>query len=262
MRPYRFYLKTCVIGLIIACLLAACRASDPFTALEAGETGRVVRIIDGDTLALDTGQSVQLVSIIAPAPPRNDTPGEPYADESFRRLETLALGRTVQLFYSGLTRDRYKRALAHVRTIDTVGRDIWLNEEMVRSGGARVRLYADTALFSDHFLNLEREARAAQKGLWQETAYMPQRAVDLEPSVSGFMLLYGELGPAQDVSDTRSARYNSCERALMGSALQVRISHAAQHWCVSDLNGTTVFLRGWIKDGYITLRHPQHLSIE
>jgi endonuclease YncB( thermonuclease family) len=61
-------------------------------------------------------------------------------------LEDMALGREVQLFYAGLTRDRYDRTLAHVMTTDALGPDLWLNREMVARGGARVRVYPDTAV--------------------------------------------------------------------------------------------------------------------
>ena len=56
-------------------------------------------------------------------------------------LEDMALGREVQLFYSGLTRDRYDRALAQLRTTDALGPDLRLNAEMLRRGGARLRIY-------------------------------------------------------------------------------------------------------------------------
>ena len=48
-------------------ILAACNAKSPLPDMQPGETGRVVRVIDGDALVLDTGQSVRLVSIEAPA---------------------------------------------------------------------------------------------------------------------------------------------------------------------------------------------------
>lgn len=54
--------------------------------------------------------------------------------ESTRVLEDLALGRRVQLFYPGITRDRYDRALAHVVTTDGKGPKLWLNIAMVVRG--------------------------------------------------------------------------------------------------------------------------------
>ena len=121
---------------VILLSLAACAPSSPFPDMEPGETGRVVRVIDGDALVLDTGQTVRLVSIEAPAMyPRGSGPA-PHAGESAHMLEDLALGRRVRLFYPGITRDRYDRALAHVITIDGIGPTIWLNRVMLERGGA------------------------------------------------------------------------------------------------------------------------------
>ena len=153
-----------VLGLVVS--LAACSASSTFPDMQPGETGRVVRIIDGDALVLENGQSVRLVSIEAPALYPRDRPAEPYAAESARVLEDLALGRRVQLFYPGITRDRYDRALAHVRTIDGSGPAVWLNEAMIARGGAWVRLYPDTAARGDELLTLEQTVRDAAQGVW------------------------------------------------------------------------------------------------
>ena len=126
-------------------LFAACAPSSPLPNMQPGETGRVTRIVDGDALVLDTGQNVRLVSIEAPAMyPEGGVPA-PHAGESARRLEDMALGRRVQLYYPGLTRDRYDRALAHVVTIDGAGPKLWLNKEMIDAGAAWVRLYPSTA---------------------------------------------------------------------------------------------------------------------
>lgn len=54
-----------IAGLLFG--LAACNAAaDPLDELAVGERGRVVRVVDGDALALDTGQSVRLVGVEAP----------------------------------------------------------------------------------------------------------------------------------------------------------------------------------------------------
>ena len=43
--------------------LTACGQVDRLSELPQGETGRVVRIIDGDALVLDTGLTVRLVGV-------------------------------------------------------------------------------------------------------------------------------------------------------------------------------------------------------
>ena len=133
--------------------------------LVKGESGRVVQIRDGDTLILDTGLTVRLAAIEAPR--RRD----PHGPESADLLEQLALGRRAQLFYGGLTRDRYDRAIAHVVVTDETGAAIWLNGYVVHQGAARVRSWADNAARTPDLLVLETEARSVGAGLWVHADY-------------------------------------------------------------------------------------------
>lgn len=60
--------RLAIAGLLFG--LAACNtATDPLDELAVGERVCVVRILDGDPLVPDTGQSVRLVGAAASAPP-------------------------------------------------------------------------------------------------------------------------------------------------------------------------------------------------
>jgi endonuclease YncB( thermonuclease family) len=125
--------------------LVGCGAPGPLDGLEPGERGPLVRVVDCDTTVLDTGQSVRLVGIEAPSGGYRDCARQPYHTKSKRMMEDMVLGREVQLHYDSLTRDRYDRALAHAQTVDALGPTLWLNAEMVKRGGARVRVHPDTS---------------------------------------------------------------------------------------------------------------------
>lgn len=164
--------------------------SGPAVRLIAGEAGRVVRVNDGDLLALDTGQQVRLVEIEAPSPGRGGAPGDPYAGEARSVLSAAALGRTARLYYGGLTRDGYDRALAHVIVSDEAGGRVWLNGLMIRSGAARVRTWPDNSARARQLLELEAAARAAGRGLWGLSRYRiltPREA----GSAAGFIIVEG-----------------------------------------------------------------------
>lgn len=244
-------------GLVI--LLAACGSASPLPDMQPGETGRVVNVIDGDALVLDTGQSVRLVSIEAPALYPRDRPAEPYAAESARILEDLTLGRRVQLYYPGITRDRYDRALAHVVTIDGAGPDVWLNAEMLERGGAWVRLYPDTAARGDELMNLEAEARASENGLWSSADYRVQDAESVPQELRGFRLIHGRIGVALPVpADTRYPP--ACRRALQGADLTLGIRRDARTACGLPV-GTEIRVRGYIAELELDLTYPRHLHV-
>lgn len=129
-------------SLVLAGLAGAC--SQPGDLAE-GEGGRVARVLDGDSLALDTGLRVRLAEVEAPAAGYGDRVDEPGAAVARAIMERASVGRQAKLWYGGLSRDRYQRAIAHLIAKDEVGADVWLNGVAARQGAARVRTYPDNA---------------------------------------------------------------------------------------------------------------------
>jgi len=117
-----------------------------------------VSVHDGDTLTvvIDRHQvRVRLVDIDAPEL------GQPFGSRSRQSLSSLCFGKVVALDVRG--RDRYNRTLARVTC---GGADA--NSEQVRRGYAWTFIRyvrPDSPLFA-----IEREARAAHRGLWQDPA--------------------------------------------------------------------------------------------
>lgn len=237
-------------------LAAACKgAEDPLAPLAAGERGRVVRVLDGDALVLDTGQSVRLVGIEAPAAPYRNREGEPGYEEAKRLLEDMVLGREVELRYGGLTRDRYDRALAHVVTTDALGPRLWLNAEMVKKGGARVRVYPDTAAANAPLLAMEAKAREEGRGLWKNGQWVIHDAAHLPDTADRFQLVEGIAAGMQGSEE----RFAVCEIALSGSALILEVQKAAAELCQLP-EGTRLRARGFLRDGRLEITHALNLE--
>jgi micrococcal nuclease len=118
---------------------------------------RVVEVIDGDTVKIDTGEKVRYIGI--------DTPekGELFYKECKKKNEELVLGKEVGLERDISITDKYGRLLAYV----WVG-DLMVNSEMVRTGYAHAYTYPPDVKYSDLFVELEREARENEYGLWAE----------------------------------------------------------------------------------------------
>ncbi|MEM7661294.1 MAG: thermonuclease family protein [Pseudomonadota bacterium] len=240
----------------LTCLLFwACGQSAVLDVLPEGETGRVVRIIDGDALVLDTGLSVRLAGLEAPAPERRNRPGEPFANEASRMLEDMALGRRVTLYYPGLTRDRYNRALAYVVTVDDLGPKVWLNKELARRGGARVRVYPDTAALAENLLEAERLARIESIGLWGETSYRILSATALGRDEQGFRIVTAGGLRRTDIVDAE--RY-SCALMTGDSAFFVDVGPAASEICLAPPDEALV--RGYVRNGRMELTHGLNMQ--
>jgi micrococcal nuclease len=156
-------------------LLAAC--GPQIGELERGEKERVVRAYAGDTLELEGGTRVFLAEIDAP---RGDAP---YAAQSQGELEALAVHRDVLLAYGGerrwVGRPREgeeaprEAAIAHVFVKSEGGRWFWLQHELVSRGAAYVRARPNNHARAAELLELEANARAAERGMWGQRAYKP-----------------------------------------------------------------------------------------
>jgi endonuclease YncB( thermonuclease family) len=164
---------------LVAIALLALEACGPqLGSLEKGETGRVVRAYNGDTLQLDSGLRVFLAEIDAPQ-------GEnAYAAQAQGELEAMTLHREVQLAYGGTRRwtgrprpgentPPPEAAIAHVFVKSEGGRWFWLQHELVSHGAAYVRPRRDNHARTQDLLAIEAQARQAQRGLWGRREYHP-----------------------------------------------------------------------------------------
>jgi endonuclease YncB( thermonuclease family) len=122
---------------------------------------RVTRVLDGDTIVLDNGETVRLIGVDAPEIHHPEIPVQRFGEEAAEFLRRFAEGFECTLEYEpGDIRDQYGRLLAYVFIGDRLA-----NAEMIRRGYA----YAYTCFpfrRQTEFIALEREARERQYGLW------------------------------------------------------------------------------------------------
>lgn len=135
-------------ALAIAALVLAFRSPG------ADFQGRVVRIVDGDTLDVLHSQQAERVRLYGVDAPEKS---QPFGSRARQFTAGLVFGQTVTVRDKG--RDRYGRALAEIRLSD--GRS--LNRELVANGFAwHYKHYS-----SDFDLvQIEEIARKQKRGLW------------------------------------------------------------------------------------------------
>ena len=78
----------------------------------------VIRVIDGDTSVLDTGEKIRLAGINSRKLVRENRPAEPLANETKSALEGLLVDGRAQVEVSQQAKDRYGRILAYLFTPD------------------------------------------------------------------------------------------------------------------------------------------------
>jgi endonuclease YncB( thermonuclease family) len=149
-----------------------------------GETGRVVAIVDGDTLSLAGGRVLRLAGIEAPKRLPGESTEPALAAAARAALADLALNASVTLDadHDG-SRDRHGRETALLRLAD--GR--LLQEALLDAGLARVRGPVPGDCRAP-FLAREQAARTAGEGMWRDPQFAVLSADD--PSLQSQNGLY------------------------------------------------------------------------
>jgi len=157
-----------VLFLLIALRVAFSLQDAPAPPAPTEGKYRVQRVIDGDTLLLESGVRVRLQGIDTPETVKPNQPVEAWGTEAAEFTQTFVANADgeVNLQFGKERLDRYGRLLAFVWHDDVL-----LNEELVRRGLARARLgYRFSGTMKKRLQTAEREAKLNACGIWSTTA--------------------------------------------------------------------------------------------
>lgn len=231
-------------------------------ALEPGGSARVVSIVDGDTVLLESGREVRLVGLQAPklALGRPNFDDWPLAAEARAYLSALLLDETVSLSYGGAREDRYGRLLAHLHLSD--GK--WVQADMLAAGLARVYSFADNRACVPDLLGYETAARERRRGIWALDYYAPHdagRPRDLLRLVDTFQLVEGRVHDIATVRDRTFINFGEDWR----TDFTIVIQPGDRRFFPEFLDRYThVRVRGWIKSfngPEIVATHPEQIEL-
>ena len=156
-----------VAAAILVFVATSCGTTATDGALPEGANARSIRVVDGDTLLADisgTQEHVRLIGIDTPETVDPRRPVQCFGKEASRRLhELLPDGTALRLERGAEARDKYGRLLAYVHRADD---DLFVNLALVRDGFAVILTIPPNVEFSGEFRAAERDARAANRGLW------------------------------------------------------------------------------------------------
>lgn len=135
--------------------------------LQSEET-TVTRVIDGDTIEIETGERVRYIGIDTPEVNNSQDNFECFAVDAKDFNTQLVEGKKVRLEKDVSETDRYGRLLRYVwvSTPDLPEDEIFVNDELIRNGYAKVSTYPPDVKYQDKFLVGERDAMENGVGLW------------------------------------------------------------------------------------------------
>jgi len=145
-----------------ALLVALCAWGLTCGAVDEWVNGRVVHVTDGDTAVVETGGRslrVRFYGVDAPERANRDWPAQPYSRAAAEFMQKLLGGRAVRVRLNG---DR-----THGREVGEIFVDNRsASRELLRAG---LGWWNDRFAANDAELaRLQREARAARRGLWRD----------------------------------------------------------------------------------------------
>ena len=155
-------------GLILVALLAAF-FNPPDPGVTSGEFEYVQRVVDGDTLALGTGERIRLIGVNTPETVHSKKAVKAFGKEASAFTKRMVEGKLVRLELDPLSsrrsdgKDRYSRTLAYVFLQDGTH----LNAEIIRQGYGFAVSSTPPLQYQNEFRRLEQEeAREQRRGLW------------------------------------------------------------------------------------------------
>jgi len=128
---------------------------------QATRSGRVVRVLDGDTVVVQGVGTVRYIGIDTPELHHPRKPVERFAARAAQMNRRMVQGRVVRLATDVEERDVHGRLLAYVY----VG-EVMVNARLVALGAAEQFPFPPNTLHKDEFARLERQAIRARRGQW------------------------------------------------------------------------------------------------
>jgi endonuclease YncB( thermonuclease family) len=234
-----------------------------------GERVRVADVIDGDTLRLEDGRTLRLVSALAPKSGAGDdaAPTAKLAKAARAALEKAVEGRELALAFTGQRQDRHGRLLAHAFVDADPQR--WLQREMIDKGLARAYVLEDNYRCVRQLLAREAVARDAEMGLWSTglgalgRADQPER---LAREIGRFAIVEGRVKTVGDRPRRTYLNFGTnwgqdftvfVDRGDIARFERAEID-------LKGLEGRRVRVRGWISDDRgpaLHMTNPEQLEL-
>ena len=126
-----------------------------------GELIKVVRVVDGDTIKIEGGQTVRYIGIDTPETVHPQKAIECFGREASNKNKEIVEGKFVQLERDVSEVDKYGRLLRYVY-VDGV----FVNELLVKEGFAHASSYPPDVKYQDLLVNAQKEAQSQNSGLW------------------------------------------------------------------------------------------------
>lgn len=215
-------MKSVLILVFALLLVSGCNLSNQ--SINNGKVlslNKVVRVIDGDTFVLATGEHVRMLHINTPEK------GEHCYSEASEKLRELILGKEVFLERDMQDKDKYNRSLRYVYLSNDSAKSV--NEMIVEEGFAVTYVLLPNTKYKDMIFEAEKSAIDNKRGcLWQNQSEFSGciRVVELKTCGEGDYVILANTCEDIDLSgwymqDESRSRYSFSGIIEKNSAIKI-----------------------------------------
>ncbi len=165
-----------LLGLLLFLPIVSCSIKTP---VENVTLYKVTEVIDGDTVKVmfdGKEEKIRLIGVDTPETKHPTKGVQPYGPEASAFTKEHLEGKDIMLEFDVQERDRYGRLLAYVWFEDEL-----FNANLVREGYAQVSTFPPNVKYEDTFIEAQKEAREAGKGLWGLDEYQDVEIEEPKP---------------------------------------------------------------------------------
>ena len=140
------------------------------TASSSAKFALVKRVIDGDTIELESGQKVRYIGIDTPELHHPQKSVQCFGEEAKKMNQDLVEGKTVVLEKDISEVDKYGRLLRYVFLADpknSSASGLFINQYLVEEGYASAATFPPDVKYAELFRQKQQVARINNKGLWK-----------------------------------------------------------------------------------------------
>lgn len=228
------------------------------------ETAKVTHVYDGDTIKLNDGRKLRLIGINTPERGRDGRNDEPFYAEAKQQLQKILdkNNQQIKIAFGNDKRDRYKRYLAHIFTLDNKN----ITAMLLKKGlGLTIAIPPNVQLLNC-YQNAERKAKTSNLGIWELPQSSSIDITSLNKTARGFHRVSGKI---DRIGESRSSFWLNMN-SKQGTKFALRIlkknlSYFNKYHPKSLLNKKLI-ARGWIYEikgkQRMSIHHPASLELQ
>jgi endonuclease YncB( thermonuclease family) len=217
-------------------------------------TGRVERVLDGQTILMADGKIIRLLGVFYPWRAEQQTPPEERETmiAGKEMLETLLPKGVEVLIYQ--TRqankgrvNRMGQTLAHLLIKSDM---VWVNGTLIARGLAYTYLDDGVAAMAAPLITLERRAQGDGRGLWAAGSPYGVLSPDTAGGMTGFFIVEGKITTAASKNNNLYLNFGADWKKDFTVQIAPPVRKALLRAGIDplSLSGKIVRVRGWIRD--------------